>query len=197
MNDWHMNKKKPHDQETHSAKPNTLLIRMYINMNIKNAVITVTLSIIAALGGYIAYPLLHPAPSETAATNDIEIVPATPNSSESTTITLNKADAEKWLSDFRNARDKANDALFLNDAEKRPLHTPVVMELVDRAEHIFGEGSECAKAAGHLNGAWMLEVFLMLNPSRNTNINLSGAMGLAWEGGQVYGDCRDIIDNLK
>jgi len=37
----------------------------------------------------------------------------------------------------------------------------------------------------------------MLDPSENTNINLSVAMKLAWEGGQVYGDCRDIIDNLK
>lgn len=163
----------------------------------KQTLITLTLTIIAALGGYMAYPLLNPALAETAAANDIEIVPIASNSSESATIALNKSDAEKWLSDFQSARDKANDALFLNDFEKRQAHGAVVMELVNRAEHIFGEGSECAKAAAHLNGAWMLEVFLMLNPSNNTHINLSGAMKMAWEGGHVYGDCRDIIDNLK
>ncbi|MCF7964001.1 MAG: hypothetical protein K9L79_00510 [Methylobacter tundripaludum] len=50
----------------------------------KQTLITLTLTIIAAIGGYIAYPLLHPAPTETAATNDIEIVPAAPSSGEST-----------------------------------------------------------------------------------------------------------------
>jgi len=69
----------------------------------KHTLITLTLTIIAALGGYIAYPLLHPAPTETAAADDIEIVPIAANSSESITITINKSDAENWLSDFRSA----------------------------------------------------------------------------------------------
>jgi hypothetical protein len=54
-----------------------------------------------------------------------EAIPTTPQ----------KADAEKWLTDFRAARDKTSDALFLNDANKRSQLTPVLKELRDRAEN--------------------------------------------------------------
>lgn len=110
----------------------------------------------------------------------------------------NKADAEKWLANFRAARDKTSDALFVNDAEKRAKLTPVIVELRDRAEKIFSDDfSVCISAAEYVNGYWMNENFLMMDPNHNTHIQLTGLLTLVWEGGQAYGTCRDLIDTIK
>lgn len=107
-----------------------------------------------------------------------------------------KADADEWLADFRAARDKTGDALFLNDPVKRPAHTQVLMKLRDRAEVMFGDG-DCTKAAELVNSYWRSVVSLMISPSSNPHINLSGIVTSSWEGGQSYASCRQLIDGIK
>ncbi|MFZ4704138.1 MAG: hypothetical protein ACOYMG_29175 [Candidatus Methylumidiphilus sp.] len=112
-----------------------------------------------------------------------------------------KADAEKWLTDFRAARDKTQDALFLNDEVKRRLHEQVLISLEDRAEKIFGDVfsqyGDCTKAAMSANGYWADVISLMRSPSNHPNMEISSIVAMAWEGGQVYASCREKIDAMK
>jgi hypothetical protein len=43
----------------------------------------------------------------------------------------------------------------------------------------------------------MSEIFLMQKPSYNPHINLSGIVTLAWQGGQAYSACYDLIAGIK
>lgn len=107
-----------------------------------------------------------------------------------------KSEAEKWLFEFRTAHDKKGDALFLNDPVKRRDHMRVLMKLRDRADKIFGQQSDCGLAANGLVEIWANEIELARGAS-NSYITASGLANMAWESGQSYGTCRDMIDAMK
>lgn len=112
-----------------------------------------------------------------------------------------KTDATKWLSEFRTAHDKTGDALFLNDPIKRRNHTQDLMKLRDRAEKLFNQPSDyqfnvCALAASGLVSMWGDEIELVRGSSY-PHITASGLANIAWESGQNYGTCRDLIDTMK
>lgn len=163
-------------------------------MNLKSTIFLAMLSM-----SFVAF-------SETKSDDDwIVEIPAEKDTPQKKTQPLanpKKDDAEKWLKDFRSAQSKSADALFINDFDKRRWLTPVLKELSDRAERIFSNASSeynaCISAAGLVNGYWVSSVVpLMLSPNNNTNIKLSGVTKMAWEGGQWYSACRDLIDALK
>jgi hypothetical protein len=109
-----------------------------------------------------------------------------------------KADADKWLDDFRAAQSKTNDALFINDEEKRLTHAQELVKLHDRAKKLFSNESYgvCIGAADAVLNYWRSEASLM-NSSSNPHIELSGVVRWAWEGGQSYASCRELIDHIK
>lgn len=107
-----------------------------------------------------------------------------------------KSDAEKWLSEFRTAHEKKGDALFLNDPVKRRNHTQTLMKLRDKADQIFGQQSDCSAAANGLVDMWANEIDLARG-APNAYIAASGLANMAWESGQTYGNCRNMIDGMK
>jgi hypothetical protein len=109
-----------------------------------------------------------------------------------------KADADKWLDDFRAAQSKTNDALFINDEEKRLTHAQGLVKLRDRAEKLFSDESYgvCTSAIDAVLNYWRSETSLM-NSSSNPHIELSGVVRWAWEGGRDYASCRELIDDIK
>lgn len=106
------------------------------------------------------------------------------------------ADAKKWLSDFRSAREKTSDALFLNDRTKSAKHTQVIMALRDRANKVFGQTSDCTATAEYLVSIWTTEIEIAIGSS-NPNMAASSLTNLAWEAGQNYAICRDTVDSMK
>lgn len=106
------------------------------------------------------------------------------------------ADAKKWLSDFRSAREKTSDALFLNDPAKSAKHTQVIMALRDRSNKVFGQTSDCTTAAEYLVSIWTTEIELARG-SNNPHIAVSSLTNLAWEAGQNYAACRNAVDLMK
>jgi len=108
-----------------------------------------------------------------------------------------KTDAEKWLSDFRAAREKTGDALFLSNPAKRSAHMQTLMKLRDRSEQVFGQQSDCSSAATGLVGMWGNEIDLARGGSNSPYMEASSLAGLAWESGQSYGNCRNMIDGMK
>jgi hypothetical protein len=113
----------------------------------------------------------------------------------------NKATASKWLAEFRTAHEKKGDALFLNDPVKRSAHMQTLMKLQDRAEKLFGQSNNyqydvCIKASIGLASMWQDEIDIARG-SPNAYITASGLANMAWESGQSYGACRDLIDSMK
>lgn len=107
-----------------------------------------------------------------------------------------KLDASKWLKDFRSAREKTTDALFLNDAVKRSKHTQTILALRDRSHKIFPQTSECIAASEALFNMWSNEIELVTNQSQ-PNLSATGLSHMAWEGGQNYYICRETVDSMK
>ena len=126
---------------------------------------------------------------------------AEPKNSVSSPGTPKKADAEKWLTDFRSARDKTQDALFLNDAVKRTAHAFVLTNLEDRAKKLFGDVldqyGDCTKVAMSVSNYWQNVISLMGTLSNHPHMEISSIVAMAWEGGQVYASCREKIDAIK
>ena len=108
-----------------------------------------------------------------------------------------KIDAQKWLKDFRDAKDKTRDAIFITKLEKRQEHSQVLKNLDLRAQKLFGQDmvfSDCAMAATHLSHVWQNEIQLL---NKSDNVTLGGLTNAAFETGQSYGYCRDVIDGIK
>jgi len=110
---------------------------------------------------------------------------------------LNKIDAEKWLIAFRAAKDKATDAMFINNVLNRTAHTQVIEELEQKAIRYFGEGNDCTITAHWFASVWKEEVFILMNPSQNTNIRLSGIVRFTWEAAERFTSCRKQIEAMK
>jgi hypothetical protein len=108
----------------------------------------------------------------------------------------NKAAAESWLTDFREARDKTSDSGFIADETARRNHVRVLMGLHERAEKLFGAMDDCTLAANLVNSYWSYVHDLMRHPTADP-IQLSAIVTMSWEGGQRYAICRDSIDGLK
>jgi len=117
-----------------------------------------------------------------------------------TSTNPNKVDADRWLTEFRDARNKTFDGQFLGDYDKRRSHGQVVKDLSDRAEKLFGDiGSQygnCTQAALNLNSYWWLEANQISDPSQNPT-QIGTIVSMAWNGGEYYTTCRDLIDAIK
>ena len=108
-----------------------------------------------------------------------------------------KIDAQKWLKDFREAKDKTRDAIFITKLEKRLEHAQILRNLELRAQKLFGQDmvfSDCAIAAINLSHVWQNEIQLL---NKSDNVTLGGLTNVAFETGQYYGYCRDVIDGIK
>lgn len=112
-----------------------------------------------------------------------------------------KADAEQWYQDFRAAKDKVFDGLFIKKTEEHIKLKTELHELTDRATKLFGEPmtsklSYCTIVATDLTNAWeaTAEIVRTGDIDRNPPNNIARA---AWSGGEKYGECLDTIDLLK
>lgn len=112
-----------------------------------------------------------------------------------------KADAEKWYQDFRVAKDKVFDGLFIKKTEEHIKLKTELYELTDRATTLFGEPmtsklSYCTIVAIDLTEAWVTAAEIVRTGDLDRNApNRIAAM--AWSGGEKYGECLDTMDLLK
>lgn len=110
-----------------------------------------------------------------------------------------KTDAERWLLDFRLARDRTNDALFIHHFDNRRKLTAEIESLKARAEKLFDKTKyqACVNTINSVNSYWTSEVWLMSSPTSETHVTISGVVDGAWEAGQTYVECRQLINALK
>ena len=112
-----------------------------------------------------------------------------------------KADAEKWYKDFRAAKDKVFDGLFITKTKEHMQFNGTVVQLVSRAEKLFGEPltselANCTIVAISLQSAWgEMEQITRTQTLKNNTLPLIASM--AWGGGEKYESCLDQIDKLK
>ncbi len=111
----------------------------------------------------------------------------------------NKSDADRWLSDFRNAQDRTSDALFINHFDNRRKLTTEIENLVAQSENLFDKDQyrSCINAANWLNSYWSSAVWLMSSPASDTHVTLSSIINSTWETRHFYDDCRILILDIK
>lgn len=112
----------------------------------------------------------------------------------------NKASAQNWLTQFRQARELSMNSATLKDPVKRRELMPKLIALRNEAEKLFGpamphELGNCSAAANAVVSVLDSEIGLMTAASQAEAV--SGLAMLAWEGALQYGACWDRIENLS
>lgn len=112
-----------------------------------------------------------------------------------------KSDAEKWYQDFRGAKDKVFDRMFITKTGDHTKLSQQIAMLTKRAEKLFGRPftsdiAVCTQSAISLEEVWagITEI------NRATQVNKmtpSHIASMAWNGGEDYPTCIDLIDKLK
>jgi len=110
-----------------------------------------------------------------------------------------KAEAGKWLIDFRAEKDKSLNPDVMNNAEQRRVAIQNFDRLQQRATTIFKvkQFHPCAQAAGKLSTAWQAVDNLMTAQVRDVGYSLGIVLSEASDSAQWYSDCQKTIDNLK
>jgi hypothetical protein len=115
--------------------------------------------------------------------------------------TPKKADAEKWLEEFTEAQDMTRDATFLESFQNRQTHKQLLIDLREKAENLFGDVvspyGDCTKTAESVSWYWQTQLSLVSDPTNNTSIKAASLVTLAWEAGEYYAKCRQIINAIK
>jgi hypothetical protein len=107
-----------------------------------------------------------------------------------------KSAAEAWGQDFRRVRDKATDALVLRDAvgQPRAAMRTQIDQLAQRGAKMWGESSDCTRAAQSLLIAFDGTGSVMRGGDFAATSLLTRQ---AFESGQNWASCRDVIDATK
>lgn len=112
-----------------------------------------------------------------------------------------KAEAEKWYQDFRAAKDKVLDGLFITKTNEHMKLNRQMVQLNQRAEKLFGlpytsDISVCTQAAISLQEVW--RNIADIGRTGQVDKMTPGHIALiAWGGGEKYPACLDQIDKLK
>lgn len=112
-----------------------------------------------------------------------------------------KAEAEKWYQEFRSAKDKVFDGLFITKTEEHIKLTTQINDLNRRAEKLFGEPltsalANCTSVAIGLQAVWG-EIANLARTSQLDQKTPAFIASMAWLGGEKYPTCLDEIDKLK
>ncbi len=112
-----------------------------------------------------------------------------------------KAKAEKWRTEFRAAKDKVFDALFITKTSEHQNLTKKLNQLNAQAEKLFGkpmtsELASCTIAAIDLKGVWQ-HIAEIGRTGQLDKMVPSGIAYAAWNGGEHYPECLDAMDKLK
>jgi hypothetical protein len=112
-----------------------------------------------------------------------------------------RAEAEKWYEEFRSAKDKVFDGLFITKTDQHLPLTKRMIELNRRAEKLFGlpmtsELANCTIVAINLQTIWgeIADLARTSNLKREMPAFLAA---MAWSGGEKYPTCLAEIDKLK
>lgn len=107
-----------------------------------------------------------------------------------------KSSADAWGQDFRRLRDKSTDALVLRDAvgQSRGAMRGQLDQLAQRGAKMWGEYSDCARAAQNLLAAFDDTSAVMRGGGHSAVSTLSRN---AFESGQSWSACRDTIDAIR
>lgn len=112
-----------------------------------------------------------------------------------------KAEAEQWYEEFRSAKDKVFDGLFITKTDQHLPLTKKIFELNRRAEKLFGQPltsdlANCTIVAGNLQAVWGEIADLARTSNMKREMPAFIAL-MAWSGGEKYPTCLTEIDKLK
>ncbi|MEO7343223.1 MAG: hypothetical protein ABIU85_00155 [Methylotenera sp.] len=112
-----------------------------------------------------------------------------------------KTEADKWYKDFRAAKDKVFDSLFIKATNEHYKFNGKLVQITERAEKLFGqpmtsELANCTVVAMDLQTAWQNMADLSRAGLKDTS-NLPNIAQSAWSGGEKYGTCLNELDKLK
>lgn len=119
----------------------------------------------------------------------------------SSVFATSKAEAEKWYDEFRVAKDKVFDGLFISKTTEHIKLTGQLNELTSRAEKLFGKPmtsdlANCTSSALAVQIIWENISDLARTGQLKTNLPAYIATK-AWNGGEKYPTCLNEIDKLK
>lgn len=115
--------------------------------------------------------------------------------------TTSKVEAEKWYQDFRSAKDKVFDGLFIKKTDEHRQFNQEITQLTRRAETLFGEpytseAAVCTQASISLQEVW--RNIAEIAQTGNVDATVPSHIALmAWGGGEKYPLCVDQIESLK
>lgn len=129
--------------------------------------------------------------------HDVQTSAAKSNSPSS----ISKEDAEKWYQDFRAAKDKVFDGLYIQKTDEHRQFNQEVTQLTRRAEVLFGEPytsqiSVCTQASISLQAVWG-NIAEVGRTGKVDTTTPSYIASMAWGGGEKYPSCLDMIGELK
>lgn len=112
-----------------------------------------------------------------------------------------KSEAEKWYQEFRSAKDKVFDGLFITKTNEHMKLTMQLNELEKRAEKLFGQPltsqlATCTVVAIDLDTVWD-EIHTLARTGQLEPSKPSFIASMAWAGGEKYPTCLAEIDKLK
>ena len=112
-----------------------------------------------------------------------------------------KADADKWYRDFRAAKDKVFDGLFITKTGEHRKLNQQMSQLTGQAVKLFGEPytseiSICTQASISLQEVWRNIADIGFS-GQFDKMTPSHIASMACLGGEKYPDCLDQISKLK
>ncbi|WP_035384016.1 hypothetical protein [Ferriphaselus sp. R-1] len=154
-------------------------------------------ALIVLLSGLLAGALIDLKKFKATAMPDVQASVSKPANPSATS----KAEAEKWYQDFRAAKDKVFDGLFIKKTDEHRQFNQETTQLTRRAEALFGEPftseiAVCTQASISLQEVWrnIAEIGRTGNVDETVPSHIAV---MAWGGGEKYPACLDQIDKLK
>ena len=112
-----------------------------------------------------------------------------------------KAEAEQWYEEFRAAKDKVFDGLFIEKTNEHMVLTKQIIDLNRQAEKLFGEPltsplANCTSSAIGLQAIWS-EIADLARTGNLEQRKPAYIASMSWRSGEKYPTCLAEIEKLK